>query len=304
MKIGRRETNGFGRIDLLAMIGAALLVCSYSATVSARSSKDRSILTCINNMKQLVRAWTHYAEDNSGILVAAGAYPADDVASGARPPEWTGGQWLDITGVTDVDEVDPYSGTSPISGSPLWKYIENPSVFQCPNDYGLVSHESVSDGSPVRRVRSYSMQSWMGGPAWQSSASWVTYTNMSNIVRPGPTQTLVFIEERPENINDGYFVIDMTGYNALGRPNRSSRIVDFPAINHTDTLQNAPLGQYGQRNNQCAVGFADGRAGSHEWQDLRTMPLVASSPFTSNIPSAVNSDVLWMQEHATRAQPF
>ena len=46
---------------------------------------------------------------------------------------------------------------------------------------------------------------------------------------PGLSKTFVFIDEREDSINDGYFVTDMAGYS--DKPNQW-KIVDYPASYH------------------------------------------------------------------------
>lgn len=290
MKTGRYTNEGFTRIDALALFSLTILILGGAVAASARTAHSRSILTCINNLKQLTRAWTHYAEDNVGTLVAAGSYNVDEVAAGTRPPEWTGGQFLDSIAANDLDHIDPRNGTSPLSGSPLWKYTSSPTIFQCPDDYVHVSHESLGEGVRVQRVRSYSMQSWMGGPTWQSG-SWITFTNLANFSKHAPSEAMVFIEERPELINDGYFVVDMSGFEPGGNParNRNARLVDVPASNHRAGLHGR------ERQTVGVAGFADGRADTRVWADPRTREKIAGS-------SPGNTDVYWLQRHATSMQ--
>src|SRR5690606_3268857 len=89
----------------------------------------------------------------------------------------------------------------------------------------------------VPRIRSMSMNNWVGGPGWansgpwrpQTGTGWKVYTQFSDMIDPGPAGTWVFLDEREDSINDGYFVVDMAGY-----PNQPARskIVDYPASYH------------------------------------------------------------------------
>lgn len=62
-----------------------------------------------------------------------------------------------------------------------------------------------------------------------SGPSWCLYRKWADLTEPGPTLTIVFLDEREDSINDGMFVVDMTGY-----PNTPSvsRLVDMPASYH------------------------------------------------------------------------
>ena len=92
--------------------------------------------------------------------------------------------------------------------------------------------------------------------------------------------TFVLLDENSLSINDGFFVVYMTGY-----PNPAGReIVDFPAAYH---------------NGAGGFSFADGHSEIHKWHDPRI--LNANSPskiITTTSPGS--ADVLWMQDHSTR----
>jgi len=145
-------------------------------------------------------------------------------------------------------------------------------------------------GQKVPRIRSLSMNCWVGGPGWDSSgpwtpnsrAGWVTYLKQSEMVSPGPAGTFVLLDEREDSINDGYFVVDMAGY--PNQPNRW-KIVDYPASDH---------------NNAGGMSFADGHSEIRKWKDPRTVPRVSTADRPLDQPSPGNQDVLFMQERTTR----
>ena len=128
------------------------------------------------------------------------------------------------------------------------------------------------------------MNNWVGGPGWANSgAGWRVYRKTSDMTDPGPASTFVFIDEREDSINDGYFVVDMAGY-----PTEPSRwkVVDYPASYH---------------NQAGGLSFADGHAEIKKWTDPRTMPrLSRNADIPLDQPSPNNRDVFWMQERSTR----
>ena len=108
------------------------------------------------------------------------------------------------------------------------------------------------------------------------------------MVIPGPSGTGVFLDEREDSINDGYFVIEMSGY-----PDQPAQwqIVDVPASYH---------------NRAGGFSFADGHSEIKKWRDPRTCPPLTGSDLDliSNRTKygANNVDVFWMQDHSTRAR--
>jgi prepilin-type processing-associated H-X9-DG protein len=86
----------------------------------------------------------------------------------------------------------------------------------------------------------------------------------------------VFVDEREDSINDGYFASDLR--NQLGR----FTMVDFPASYH---------------NRSANFTFADGHAESHRWTDPRTTPrLRAGDLLKLNVPAPDNPDLQWLQD--------
>src|SRR5213080_2348274 len=86
------------------------------------------------------------------------------------------------------------------------------------------------------------------------SDAFKTYRKTSDMIDPGPARTAVLLDEREDSINDGFFVIDMTGY-----PNQPAawQLVDVPASYHSRA---------------GGFSFADGHSEIKKWQDSRTCP--------------------------------
>lgn len=98
-----------------------------------------------------------------------------------------------------------------------------------------------------------------------------------------PSKTWVFIDEREDGINDGWFAVNMDGYDPF---NPNSRImVDFPASYH---------------NHAGGLSFADGHSEIRKWQEARTYPTLKRGqalPLGQSQPGS--KDVFWLQERST-----
>jgi prepilin-type processing-associated H-X9-DG protein len=187
-----------------------------------------------------------------------------------------------------TDSTTAWNVTNTIARGAIWPYTgKSADMYKCPADQARIKAAGgPNKGQSVPRVRSMSMDNWVGGNegtygGW-SGPEWKVYLKLEDFIDPGPTSTFVLLDEREDSINDGFLVTDMTGY-----PNAAStKIVDYPASYH---------------NNAAGFAFADGHSEIHKWLDPRTVPkLTRGQALALNVSSPNNKDIVWMQDHATR----
>lgn len=275
---GRSGPRGFTLIELLVVIAIIAILAGMLLPALAKAKAKATGITCMNNHRQLALAWRMYSDDSNDKLPYA--YGSTSVS---RPFAW-------ITG--DVNQ-DPSSWdvTVDIQKSPIWPFCGNSAgIFKCPADKSMVKASSgARKGQIVPRVRSMSMSCFFvngDNPSqpwgyWPENSQYRHYFKQSDIVDPGPTMTWVFLDEREDSINDGYFVVSMTGYPSTPQ---SLKIVDYPG---------------GYHNNAGGFSFADGHSEIRKWVDPRTVPPLSKS-LNLNVASANNRDVTWMQDHSSR----
>ena len=120
---------------------------------------------------------------------------------------------------------------------------------------------------------------------WQTGG-YKNFPKESDISGISPAELFVFIDEREDSINDGFFLVNMTGYQPA-QPNLNW-IVDFPASYH---------------NKAGSLSFADGHAEIHKWLDPRTMPILRKgAKLKLHVPSKNNKDITWLQSKSSRLQ--
>lgn len=258
---GPRQFAALTIIEALATILACVILAALLLP-STIGHSEYSGPTCLNNLRQLQLAWGMYADDNQDKLVpnvasniGGGHYATTPNQDGSRRGQ-PYASWV----LGDASQSDPGFITNGL----IFPYLGNIRIYKCP----LVAKTNSLHKPPHR---SYSMNAWMNGnPAWSSNC--VNFTNRAAINNSlSPSMALVFVEENPATINDGYWVQD---------PISTTRWMDSPAHYH---LMGGGL------------SFADGHAQIRKWTDKYVLD---NRPF--QFPSDLSSgNLAWIQARCT-----
>jgi prepilin-type processing-associated H-X9-DG protein len=235
---GGLEATAFTLIELLVLIAiiAILAALLLPALITAREKANR--IRCLGNHRQLALAWCLYKDDNHGRLVI------NDPWGRTNFPSWVYG---------NMSLADEATNTALIQAGLLYPLAPNPGLYRCPTD--RTSH-----------CRSYSMQSqlacYMNGRQYdgQAAIGIPGYAPMyldHQMTKPAPAQTIVFVDENPASIDDGFFGIAITG----------SLWVNVPANWHS---------------RGCNFSFADGHAEHWRWLDPRSLAVVGGQTTLNN----------------------
>jgi len=273
MKMGLK--TGFTLTELVVTLALAALLGIILAPALARTNPNTKAVQCLNNNRQLCQAWRMYAGDCGDQIVYATT--DDNISNPLNQYVWVRG-YLDFNPGNRANWDSTY-----LRMSPLWPYCgQSGAIWRCPFDPSYV----VVNGERKPRIRSIEMNFYLGGSAgtyggWSSAATYRVFLKTTELT-PSPAQIFVFLDVRPEAINWGAFLTDMTG----GSRSASSQylIYDFPGNLH---------------NGACGFSFGDGHTEMKRWRDPRTMPRVNALPSTP-LASPNNPDVAWLQDHATR----
>lgn len=245
-----RRKNAFTLIELLVVIAIIAILAGMLLPALAKAKTKAHGILCMSNQKQLQYAWNMYATDNNDNLVLN--------ATGAQQG-YVGG-WLP----TPQDATN-YNLLKPPYGK-LWPYSQSVAIYRCPADRSVTKIGNKT----YPRTRSISMSGNMNGASWYTDIiepTWWTFRKLSQIQHT--SKMFVFIDEREETVDDGYFLVTLEDNKTWG---------NLPAIYH---------------NNAGGLSFADGHAEIKKWLDPATVK-----------PGAVGArvsprDVPWIQERSS-----
>jgi hypothetical protein len=281
---------GFTRVDLIAlivMLGLLLVVCGSAFGRAGMNSKG---LRCLNNTRQLTRAWQMYANDSNDKLVYASTdgrgSPLDTNPQNLNNYAWSGAH-MDYTPGNRAN----WDVNIDMTKRPLWPYTgRDASIYKCPEDQSSVQNPS---GVTVPRVLSMSMNLYVGGftgtfGGWDTTIAELRslrlFLKSTDFTSATPAKIFVFLDQRPDSINWSNFMMDMRGF--LPSNPALYAFGDLPGFFH---------------DGGGAFSFADGSGEIHRWQDYRTIPPLAPNGTIASYPlsSPNNPDVAWLQSRST-----
>ncbi len=248
---------GFTLVELLVVIAIIALLAALLFPALGRARARATTAVCLSNTRQLALAWSVYADANRDLCVNN---------HGVEQTRAERNTWANqvLTWGAEADNTNALLLTGALLGEAIGKSARS---FKCPADRARADNGE--------RLRSYALNCMVGNPGKlldEYNRDFRQYLRSTDFTHP--SAVFLFLDEHPDTINDGFYMI------RLGRYEWSN----LPGSFH-DRAAN--------------VSFADGHGETHRWQvtgpEGTVRPPIRGA-VKGDFPAEPRTDYLWVME--------
>jgi prepilin-type N-terminal cleavage/methylation domain-containing protein/prepilin-type processing-associated H-X9-DG protein len=249
--MGRRA---FTLIELLVVIAIIAILAAMLLPALTKAKGKAMQVACLNNYRQLQFCWQMYTEEHTDNLPPNEClvYVASRTALTTKANSWLFGNAYTDTSYTNIEN------------GVLYRYNQSAKIYKCPGD-----NSTVRDQKAIPRTRSVSMSVYMNGVTNPGDSDYrKCWHKTSQILKPGPSRAMVFVDEHENSIQQSTFCVNTINSRLFGAPQWAW--ISFPTTRH---------------NLGGVFSFADGHAEVWRWLEGRTHAIGNRPPWIAWPPN-------------------
>jgi prepilin-type N-terminal cleavage/methylation domain-containing protein/prepilin-type processing-associated H-X9-DG protein len=269
---GQPARGAFTLIELLVVIAIIAVLATMVLGSLHRAKSQALAVACLNNFKQITLAWTLYVDDHEDRLVPNTPATICCAPGGGPLPSWALGRsrYGDAGGTNINYLIGQHEGS-------LGPYLGIDRVFKCPADRSL---SKMADGRSYPRVRSYSMNGFMGSAF--TTGPMFFYMTRSDITCGPRREVCVFMDIHEDHLDTCMYRL----------------ILDY----NVGAFEIPPASRHDGRG---VLSYADGSAEIHRWQDPQILqPVLGVQAGGFSVPRS-SPDFQYVWQRTTKSlDPF